>query len=656
MAIDYVARGLAAHGDSKHEPFLEDFGGGSNGSLDANRLGFRDAFQNGVTRLALAGGVYLIDTIPGTEDVINNWATGAQPSVILPEGFNLLDGRGSLLGFGNSSRGIVSQPYSTWAHPGHFSYLATDIATGDRELTLEAGEGANWQPGDTLLWQLGSLPYDRPETINWGFAQVKAVNGDVLTIDQPMPEPFALADVAGLPYTDYFGEENRYNKTLYKMPITQGLEIRDLRCVAASNANVAHFVRIMGAKDVVLRRLAAQGTGNAFVLQYVENAAIEDCSAENARVISSPFGRGIGLAEARNITIRNFRASGCKTAYFLEAGSEAQVYGTLVENTGDPLTGVTYGNDFKAFMAIGRSRLNVRDATIKGFGGYILGETYTADPAYSGTIRFEGHLTLIHPTQPLGMRLEQMHCLLDYRIAGNRELWDFRNPAVWRRRIYLRNGMLEDFRGLPGALQRLRIQASPSLTFGTGGQLENFFVGRPSDVGLDYSGSLIAGHTTTIDFVGGFNGGTCWEHRKEQLQIRVRTASGTNLNATDAYIDIECFLAPDRLDQDITWSDADDARISGPGAGEREAVFINYDPPGIAAGATAQVDFAIPNMAAGDFVEAVSFNYPLNGLSIRSAEAIAGAARIILENHTAATIDKGVNNVRILWRKGLSTG
>ena len=69
--------------------------------------------------------------------------------------------------------------YESTGLKGLSSIRKTDIATGDRELTLEAGEGANWQPGDTLLWQLGSLPYDRPETINWGFAQVKAVNGDV---------------------------------------------------------------------------------------------------------------------------------------------------------------------------------------------------------------------------------------------------------------------------------------------------------------------------------------------------------------------------------------------------------------------------------------------------------------------------------------------
>jgi len=75
--------------------------------------------------------------------------------------------------------------------------LGSDVIAGSREVILASGGGSQLAAGDTVLWQLGELPYDTPETLNWSFATVLAVNGDVVTLDKPMPESLALASVTG---------------------------------------------------------------------------------------------------------------------------------------------------------------------------------------------------------------------------------------------------------------------------------------------------------------------------------------------------------------------------------------------------------------------------------------------------------------------------
>jgi hypothetical protein len=654
MAQDLLARGLAARAMRDYTPVLEDFGGSPDAPVETNRIAFRNAYAAGTPRLALNEGTYLCSVTPWSDPVVYNHTTGYQPSIIIGKEMSLLDGRGATIAFTDNSRGIMLQPHSTWAHPTPRSYIAADVAAGDTQLTLEPGEGAKWQVGDELLWQFGSIDSDLPETLNWGFAKVTSVTGDIVAIDRPMPEPFALTDVAGQDFTDPFFESGRYNKTITRIPVTRGFEMRDLIAQGSLTADVHHAIRVFGAQGLRLINVGARYIGNGFVLQYVDGATIEDCWSEDSIVLASPFGRGIGLAEARNVTVRHFRCKGLKRFIQLEAGSDAQVFGGSFDNTGDVLTGASYGSDCYVFNAVSKSRLRVHDFMLTGHGGYTLNNDLGTSPDLNGAIRFFGRLTMIHPDEPFSMRLEHMNCVLDYRIGGVRQEWDFQNPIVWKRRIYLENGRTRDIYGPSGALKMMRVYASSGLTFGASGNVSFLGVGRPGGLGANSADELQPGKTVTLDFIGGTNAGIVWQDRGEPLRLRVTTAPGSDLTAAAQFIDVECIIAPDRLAPSIDWTDDDDARAAGPEGDLREAVFDNVDVPNIPSGATRTIDLPIPAITANDIVvcDPVLLS-GLGGLSIRAAYAINGNCRIIFENQTGTAIDKAPTKIRVLWRKPL---
>jgi hypothetical protein len=653
MGADFVARGLAGRSLRHQGPHAADFGFSTDASEQANRIAFRDAFAAGAKELALAPGRFACGTIPADEEVVNQ-TPYQQPAVILPEGFRRLDGRGAKLVL-YDGRGIKAESWMNWAFPTTMSYLAADVAAGDVTVTLEPGEGAKWSAGDTALWRFGSFYYDVPECPDWGFAQVRAVDGDRVTLDRPLPAPFAVASVADQAFTSNLGTE-WYNKALHKWPLFDDLEIVDLSCDTIDDAWAEEFITVRGGRRLAIRRCGAAKVGIGFSLQYVEGAVIEDCWAEDAATFSPAIGKAISLAETRDVEIRNFRARGVRRFAALEAGSEARLVGGLFENTGVPATGASYGTDCIVFGVLSRSKLSVRDFTITGYGGYVLTGTKNGDSADDGTVRFDGRLTLIHPAEPYGIDLDQIGGLLDYRIAGGRELWDFANRRTWRRRIYLKNGQFQNFRGPRGALVRMRVYASPALTFGAGKKLSAFYIGREGTNGADYAGSLVAGTDTTLTFLGGVAAGPFWTRRAEQLRILLSTESGTSLNAADQYLDIECEFAIDRLAPDSAWLLDADERNAGPGGALREALFPAYDIPAIAAGATVTIDFAIPAMSSGDLVHTVDYAGNLGGVTIRQVETITGAARVVFENQTGAALDTVPSDIRVAWSKSLTSG
>lgn len=657
MAQDTIARGLGSRALKSLPPTLEAFGGGAGAASWRNREAFRDAFAAQTRTISLSGGSYACETIPTTEAITLKW-TGPQPSVIVGQGVSVIDGvRSELVATSSASRGIVNAPNATWAWPKTESYLAADVAAGAMTLTLEAGQGANWAVGDELLYKFGSLPYDFPEPVTWGFAKVRSKAGDVLTLDRPIPVSFALTEVSGKSYTDSFGVTGRFNKTIAKMAMVGGFELRNLTVIGAAGTNTHHAINVFGGRDINVRSCGARNVGAGVFLQYVEGGIIEDCRIEDSNnAIGAWAGRALTIAECRDIQVRGVQAKGVKKYIFVEANSTVRVQGGIFENTGDPATGASFGAGAIVFHCLGRSNLAVSDFTITGHGGYSLSENYTADPAFLGAIRFEGTLSMTHPIEPNYINLDELNCLLDYRIGNTRQVWDFQRPQVWRRRIWLRNGMTQDFYGPTGAIRTARVYTSSGLTLGAGNKLSGFYIGKVANEGVNRTGSLAAGQTKSIPFYGGTLGGISWTGRSTQTRLRVTTASGTDIDAASEYLDVEIEYAIDRFNPDFAWSSQNDEMNSGPGGNLREAYFATQDLANIAAGATLQVDLAIPAMAVGDIVEGVSFGYALAGLSIRSMEAIAGACRVVFENQTGAAIDKPATAVRVLWRKPLASG
>lgn len=656
MPNDFTARALATRSLARTDPSLGEFGTLSYDEVHATRIAFRDAFSAGAKRIALEPGIFFCSTIPADETVTYR-TPYQQPGVILPQGFKRLDGRGAEL-FLDDGRGIHAVAFATWGWPVTVSYLASPVAAGDQTLQLEPGEGAKWQVGDAALWRFGSLPFDVRETLDWGIARVTAITGDSVTLDRPLPAPFDPASVAGQEFDNTVGG-TWFNKGLFRWPLFDGLEVTDLVGSAILYDDylpwVEEFLTIRGARQVRIARCGARRVGIGFALQYVEGATLTDCWAEDSAIFQPSVGKGINLAECRDIEIRNFRGKGLRRFINLEAGAEARVVGGAFENTGKR-DGSSYGAECVVFNAVGRSSMTVRDFTVTGYGGYILSLVENGNPEYDGQVRFEGRLTLIHPSEPHSLKPHRIGGLLDYRIAGGRELWDFARPRSWRRRIYLKNGMLQNLRGPRGIVVRMRVFASHGLTIGSGGSLTGFYVGREGANGNNMATQLVAGADAALTFAGGTIGSIMWSKRAEQIKLLVQTAAGNSLDTADAFIDVECDIAENRLVGAAAWSQDSDARNSGPGGELREAYFPGYNIPSISAGSTLTIDFAIPSMTAADLVESIDHAGSLGNVTIRHMDSVAGALRVTFENLTGAAIDPASADIRIGWRKSLSAG
>lgn len=202
---------------------------------------------------------------------------------------------------------------------------------------------------------------------------------------------------------------------------------------------------------------------------------------------------------------------------------------------------------------------------------------------------------------------------------------------------------------------KARAYVSPGVTVGPAGQVYGFTLGREGDNGSNIAagafGGVTPGTDNWLDIVGGAVGGTRWTKHNLPLLVNVGVAAGAGLDSANEFIEIEAWLAePDGIDQSLS-----EANWRGSG-GEREtyeARFASYDLPSIAAGGAFTVDFAVPDMAAGDFINGITLGNGLASLSIRSAEAIAGAARIIFANPATSAIDRGAIPIAISYSKPL---
>jgi hypothetical protein len=664
MAQDFIARGLIARSLKRQEPALEDFAGGTTKSAERNRDAFVAAWAARIDRIALkAGANYSVGTLADpsltvTPGLVQQHA-GAPPgpAIIIPKNLKLFEGTGATLTWAGANRGIRDAGYQTWAYPAVESYLGADVAKGDRTLTLEAGQGAMWAAGDEFFWMFGSFTIDFPETPNWGIAKVLAVAGDALTIDTPMPMDFAIASVAAQSYTDSFGN-TRYNKVIRKWPVARGRTYRDFS-VVGQIGTYSGGLGVVGGQRIAVEKARFKGTVGGVSLQYVDGATLTDVCAEDLYRYDTSVGKGIGLAEARGVLILNPRFRGCYYSVSLEANSEATVIGGLTENTGNPQTGAswTHSDSSAIFRVAENSVLTVRDHEVRGFGDFVM-DLLSSGDGLKGRINYEGIIRVVASAEMYGMTLDHANCLLDYRINGGRELWDFRRTRTWKRRFYLKDqgGAGALHYGPPGVIREARIYASSGLTFGTGNQLTRLFVGKGTDNGIDYSANLVAGSRTTIRWGAGAGAGSVWANRSLETRINIVTNAAALDNANE-YVDVEIDLAPDALNGlTFAWHSEDDERYSN-APWLREDLFKSHDLTSVAAqsaGApgTLSVDFTIADIAAGDHILAVTATGGLGGLTC-SALAAAGKATVTFVNQTGAAIDLATRDVKIIWAKSL---
>jgi hypothetical protein len=238
--------------------------------------------------------------------------------------------------------------------------------------------------------------------------------------------------------------------------------------------------------------------------------------------------------------------------------------------------------------------------------------------------------------------LQAIHGKLDLTIGGQRDIYDMDRLRHWKRRFALRNGMYSYIRpGIAGMVVALRAYASPGLTVGLGQRLASCYIGKTTNNGADYafSGHIRPGEDCSIPVYGGAVGGGLWTARRDPLQVILATASGTDLDAANEFLEIEAWLAqPENESYPVAEGDW---RAAGEGAETFEALFRNLDLPSIAAGHDHCLELPVEDMLAGDLIQAVSLASGLDGLVITGVEADAGLVRIDLHNPTSAAIDRG---------------
>lgn len=610
-------------------------GDGTTDDGPAIRATFAYANAIGARGVSFGSAKYRAELILPSEQVLTS-----NPPIQLITAAGIHDYGGAVFTRQAGGRGLVYHPSNI--APIIDLPLAADVVAGTRNFTLTTGGGANLAVGDTVVWQLGEFPYDTPEPINWSFATVEAVTGDVVRLDRPSPEGLVLSAVTGA------------NKWLRKLNVLRGHVIRDL---TLSGAAAEDGISITYAERVRIERVGGKNLGaGTVVAQYCDGLTLEDCWQDGCILTQASFGSAFSFAETRNVLVQRPRARATLGLIKAEAGAQVTVIGGRFENTLTNAQGQSLGTQVVVINAGGRASVSVHDLTITGFGGYRLVETSNGQVGYDGSALFSGTLRLNHPTPPFSVPLSGVTGRLDLTIAGTREIYDFDRLRHWRKRFVLRDGEYRYAFGPAGLLARARVYATPGVTVGAGGQLTGLWLGRLGNNGSNLADGVTreieAGRDCNVATYAGDVGGALWTLRNQPLSLLCTTAATAGLNSANEFVEFEGWFA-EQPDLDVALSE-DAYRIAGDEQDPFEAWLPAFDLPPIAAGASQTVVVPIPDMLATDYIESVRFVGGFAGLELRAAEPQAGAIKLILTNPGSSPIDRAPTDLGIAFHREVS--
>ncbi|MDL2352280.1 MAG: hypothetical protein QFC78_05485 [Pseudomonadota bacterium] len=520
--------------------------------------------------------------------------------------------------------------------------LAADVLPGARDFTLVPGAGANLTVGDTVMWQLGDFPYDPAETPNWSFAVVEIVTGDTVRLDRPSPEGLSIAGI-GL-----------VNKRLRKLNVLRGHVIRDL---TLGGTAAEDGISLTCAERVRIERVGGRNLGaGTVVAQYCDGLTLEDCWQDGCILTQASFGAAFAFAETRNVMVVRPRAKATLSLIKAEAGAQVTVIGGRFENTLTNPQGQPLGTQVTVINAVGRASVTVHDLTVTGYGGYRLLETSNGQLGYDGSALFSGTLRLNHPTAPYSVPLSGVTGTLDLTIAGTREIYNFERLRHWRKRFVLRDGEYRYAFGPAGLLARARVYATPGVTVGNTGQLTGLWLGRLGNNGANLADGpnreVEPGRDANVGTYAGDVGGALWTLRNQPLSLLCTTAPSAGLNAANEFVEFEGWFA-EQTDLDVSLSE-DAYRIAGDEQDPLEAWLPGYDLPAIAAGTSATITLAIPDMQPTDFIDSVRFVGGFGGLELRGAEPQAGSLKLVLVNPGGAAIDRAPTDLGVSFHREVS--
>jgi hypothetical protein len=410
MSADLVARGLAARLASPTELRAEQAGATPGDGASAGRLtrALQTLGGQGGGTVRLSPGqrydVALQDTaIEGVGYTIPPYSG----YLVVPPEPTHFDGNGGRLRVAGGGPGSCA--VSATGVVLHSDAAVGPLAAGTKVIPLaEAGATAHWAVGDLALWRLGDHPLDPPETANWGYARVRAVDpaANSVTLDRPLTRPW-----------DGTGTQNRH---LQKVRAASDQLVDRIAIVPPPNNG--------GSWNGLLSRFAIRprfpetvidGAQIGAGVQYVEQASFGRLVIENASGPGSDSRQGIRFAEAtariEQLITRNV-ASG---AVVLEGASEV-----LIDYHEDISIDPT---PFRPIVGAGfHSRLHIDRARYVGSGQNIL--IYNKDPTSIVTF---GNVRLEFDTAPLQMPTPARDCReLSVRFDGKEELY-LSSRAQW---------------------------------------------------------------------------------------------------------------------------------------------------------------------------------------------------------------------------------
>lgn len=608
---------------------------GATDDSEAIRAAFDYAQAIGADGVRFGRKPFRLEALPVTPETE---ADGPQPALILPAEPAIHDFGGAQFTASTVSRNISYSP--KYHAPVIDLPLIADVAAGDTQVRLAATDAAQLQPGDLVLWQLGELPYDLPETLVWDNAIVTAVSGEWVTLDKPIPAGLTLSSVAGP------------NKRLRKMQRIENCVIRDVvfngPTVAESGVSIHH------GKRITVERVGGRNIGGGVVIgRYCDGFTAIDCWQDGTDLIQPSYGPAFNFSECRDVVLIRPQARGVRSLVRAEAGAEVQIIGGHFENTLVDAAGLPRGNYVQVIAAGGRGNVSVHDLTVTGYGDYALTETSNGQVDYDSTVQLTGTIKLRHPTMPFSIPVKSINGILDMEIGGVREVHDFTRLRRWSRRFVLRDNEYLYAFGPPGILVRASFFTSAGLTVGPGNQLTGMWLGREGNNGPNVAtapaGPLIPGSELTIPAFGGTVGGTQWSLRNSRLQLLCVTSANAGLNAACKFVEFEGWVTT-RREQDYPVSEADWLAMST-SSDALEALFPAWDIPALAANASMTVDLAIPAMLPTDQIEAVRVTGGLGELTLDSVEARAGIARLTLSNRTASAIDRPAADIAVRFAR-----
>jgi hypothetical protein len=494
-------------------------------------------------------------------------------------------------------------------------------------------DAANYSVGDWVLWRLGDLSYDTPETVNWGFAKVTVVNTGTgqVTIDANLRRAW-----------DGTGTNNKH---LHKVvPLTGKTLDGCLRFdpPSSSTGTQGGFSATVGVGitlDHVIGRGCYAGTFDA---QYVQDFHIGTVEARENPYTSANQGQGSRFAEATG-RIDKLHTIGCaKEGLLAEAACDISIGYHRDDNSFAATTR-------SVVLANGESRIHIENGYYTGLGGHYVLNTINGGRVTWGRLRCE------FSTDPytLPMPGEQVQ-MLELRINGVEERYDASRAYWYEQLVELTDNMNLQVNGPTGCV------AQAYILFGGGavqGDFSSLYVGRNGDATNIYSIIPTSASTTEVSLTtvynfpgwGSVTGNKAWQYRAAQVVASIQTPAGTALAGSGKYVRVRWLIVPNEL------ASAKDSFTSADLQRTKQGIVIEGSAAStlnvsIAAGGNATQSIPATGTAYGDLAD-VAFSYTLPTGLIRQVEAGTNLVKVTLYNPTAAAITGPTGTVYVQSRK-----